>query len=140
MTIPFVVKVTLAATIAVSVSAAAAARPPKSVRPGLTGIILGGSVVLYAVAAAFFSQGKGNVAAVMLVIASEGMCVAAWLGRAIVGGDDDDGGGGEGRRPIEPDPGGGGEKDLVDWSAFENFRRSWSRERAGRGSGGDDSA
>ena len=133
MTIPFVVKVTLAATIAVSVSAAAAARPPKSVRPGLTGIILGGSVVLYAVAAAFFSQGKGNVAAVMLVIASEGMCVAAWLGRAIVGG-------GEGRRPIEPDPGGGGEKDLVDWSAFENFRRSWSRERAGRGSGGDDSA
>ena len=132
MSIPFVVKITLAALIAVSVSAAAAAKPPKEVLPGLTGIVLGGSVVLYAVAGAFLFTGKANLGAVFLVIASEGMCVAAWLGRAIVGGDDDDGGGGERRRPLGPGPDGGGGREAIDWSSFESFRSSWSRERTSK--------
>jgi len=138
MTIPFFLKIALAAGIAVSVSAAAAARPPKSVRPGLTGLVLGGSVVLYAVAAGFLAKGNPNVGAAALVIASEGMCVAAWLGRAIVGGDDDDGRGGEGRRPLGPTPGGGPAKEQVDWTTFENFRRSWSRERTTKGTPTDE--
>lgn len=131
MSIPFVLKVALAAMIAVSVSAAAASKPPKAMRPGLTGIVLGGSIVLYAVAAAFLAEGKGNVGTVFLVIASEGMCLAAWLGRAIVGGDDD-GGGGERRRPLGPGPEGGGRGEQLDWGAFENFRRTWSRERSSK--------
>ena len=138
MSIPFVVKIALAALIAVSVSAAAASKPPKEIRPGLTGLVLGGSVVLYAVAGAFLFGGKPTIGAGFLVIASEGMCFAAWLGRAIVGGDDDDGGGGEKRRPTGPAPGGGGGRESVDWSAFENLRRSWSRERAGKAPAGDE--
>ncbi|CAB4879487.1 unannotated protein [freshwater metagenome] len=138
LTLPFVIKVLFAAVIAVSVSAAAAARPPSQIRPGLTGIVLGGSLVLYAVALAFLSQGKGNFGAVLLVVASEGMCAAAWLGRAIVGGNDDEGGGGEPRRPTGPRPSGGGDRAQLDWTAFENFRKSWSRERATKGSSDSD--
>jgi len=134
LTLPFVIKILFAAVIAVSVSAAAAARPPKNVRPGVTGIVLGGSLVLYAVAILFLSQGKGNVGAVLLVVASEGMCAAAWLGRAVVMGNEGDGegDGGEPRRPTGPRSDGGGGSQL-DWNAFENFRKSWSRERAGKG-------
>ncbi len=138
MSIPFVLKIAMAGLIAVSVSAAAAAKPPRDVRPGLTGMVLGGSVVLYAVAAAFLFGGKGTIGAVFLVIASEGMCFAAWLGRAIVGGDDDGGGGGERRRPLDPRPGGDGGREPIDWSSFESFRSSWSRERTSKTSSSED--
>lgn len=138
MSIPFVVKIAMAALIAVSVSAAAASKPPRDIRPGLTGMVLGGSVVLYAVAAAFLFGDKATIGAVFLVVASEGMCFAAWLGRAIVGGDDDDGGGGERRKPFGPGPGGDGGRETVDWSAFENFRSSWSKERASKTPSADD--
>lgn len=138
MSIPFFVKIAMAALIAVSVSAAAATKPPKDLRPGLTGIVLGGSVVLYAIAAVFLATGKGVAGAVLLLVASEGMCFAAWLGRAIVGGDDDDGGGGERRKPAGPIPGGGGTREGLDWSAFENLRRSWSRDRESKTPSRDD--
>lgn len=133
-------KIGLAALIAVSVSAAAAARPPKEIRPGLTGLVLGASVVLYAVAAALLLSSSQTAGAVLLIVASEGMCVAAWLGRAIVGGDDDDGGGGGGgsdRTPPDSNPGGDGEQPGLDWGSFESLRRSWSRERTPTSGDGD---
>jgi hypothetical protein len=138
VSIPFAAKIAMAALIAVSVSAAAAAKPPKDLKPGLTGMVLGASVVLYAVAAVFLTSGKPVVGAGFLVIASEGMCFAAWLGRAIVGGDDDEGGGGERRKPNGPLPGGDGGRESLDWSAFESLRRSWSRERTSKSSTSDD--
>jgi len=132
VTMPLLVKIGLAAMIAVSVSAAAAAKPPRALRPGLTGLVLGASVVGYAVAAALLLGGSPVIGAIVLVGASEGMCLAAWLGRAIVGGDDDEGwGGGSDRRPPGVEPDGGGERPVVDWSSFESIRSSWSRERTG---------
>jgi hypothetical protein len=129
-----IAKIGLAALIAVSVSAAAAAKPPRDVKPGLTGLILGASVVLYAAAAALLLAHRNLAGALTLVAASEGMCLGAWMGRAIVDGDDEGGGGGGGsdrRRPDLPG-GGGGERPAIDWSSFERVRSSWSRERAGR--------
>jgi len=128
----------MAAMIAVSVSAAAASKPPRDIRPGLTGIVLGGSIVLYGVAAVFLASGKAPLGSVFLLVASEGMCFAAWLGRAIVGGSDDDGGGGERRQPLGPRPDGGGNRESVDWTAFESLRRSWSRERTTESTSNDD--
>lgn len=87
---------------------------------------------MYGVAILFLSQGKGNIGAVLLVVASEGMCGAAWLGRAVVAGTDDESDGGEPRRPRDSSPSGSGGSQL-DWSAFENFRKSWSREGASKG-------
>lgn len=133
-----ILKITMAALIAVSVSAAAASKPPKDIRPGLTGLVLGASVVGYAAAAGLLLTGSGVAGAFALVIASEGMCFAAWLGRAIVGDDDDDGwGGGSDRRPKGSAPDGGGERPAIDWSSFEALRGSWSRERAGQGTDGE---
>ncbi len=135
MAMPMILKIALAALIAVSVSAAAAAKPPRDLRPGLTGLVLGASIVGYAAAAGLLLSGAAIAGGVALVIASEGMCFAAWLGRAIVGGDDDDGwGGGSDRRPDGSAPDGGGERPAIDWSSFEALRGSWSRERAGRNS------
>lgn len=138
MTMPLIAKIGLAALIAASVSAAAAAKPPRDMRPGLTGLVLGASVVLYAVAAGLLLSSRQAAGAVFLVVASEGMCLAAWLGRAIVGGDDeDDGGGGSDRRPPGTPPGGDGERPVLDWTSFESIRRAWSRERTTRAADGD---
>ncbi len=134
---PMIVKIGLAALIAVSVSAAAASKPPREIRPGMTGLVLGASVIGYAVAAGMLLSGHSIAGALTLVLASEGMCFAAWLGRAIIGEDDDDGwGGGNGRTPPDGLPNGDGERPVVDWTSFESVRKSWSRERLG--SGNDD--
>jgi hypothetical protein len=134
VSMPLTLKIGLAAIIAVSVSAAAASKPPREVRPGLTGLVLGASVIGYAVAGGLLVSGHSIAGAMALVLASEGMCLAAWLGRAIIGEDDDDGwGGGNDRRPPNGLPNGDGERPSIDWSSFESFRKSWSRERLGSG-------
>ena len=63
MSMPLIVKVGLAALIAVSVSAAAASKPPKELKPGLTGLVLGASVVGYAVAAGLLLTGSAAAGA-----------------------------------------------------------------------------
>ena len=127
-------KVFLAALIAVSLVAAAVVRPPPRPQPGLTGLVLGASLTVYALSAALLFSGSSGAGLVALVLASEGMCVTAWLGRAIITseGDDDDDTQSNPRRPRDPD----GEQ--LDWPMFESLRRSWSKESSSRSSETDD--
>lgn len=137
MHIALELKVLLALVLGASLIAAAVARPPENPRLSLVGLVLGASLMLYLIAGAVMLSGRSGLGLVALVIASEGMCLTAWLGRAIVSGDDEDGDGGIGRgQPETGSDGPGGSQ--VDWPLFESLRRSWSAERSSRSGGRDD--
>ncbi|HLM49422.1 MAG TPA: hypothetical protein VK279_02665 [Solirubrobacteraceae bacterium] len=79
---------------------------------GLAGYIVG----LHAAMA-----GRTVIAAVLIALAVEAMCLAVWLARA---GRDD---GGEPRHEDAPDP--DAPPDGLDWDEFDRLREDWSRPR-----------
>ena len=131
MHIALELKVFLALLLGASLIAAATAKPLDRPRISLVGLVLGASLMLYLIAGGLIFAGSSGAGLFALVIASEGMCLTAWLGRSLVSESDDDQDGGIGptRKPIDPDAPDGGQ---VDWPLFESLRRSWSAERSSR--------
>lgn len=118
-------KVTLALLLVGSVLVAYFGPPPRRpVALPVRGAILLAGLVGYGLAAAALATGSLLAGVLVLVLSSELMCAAGWLGRGQAPGSDDDGdddgGGGGGRRPKPP---------PLDWDAFELAFRRYARER-----------
>ena len=97
--------------------------PRRRVDLRLRSTLLAAGLGGYAGATVALATGALVPAAIALLLASELLCVAGWLGRGDAppsDDDGDDGGGGGGRRPKPPPP---------DWDAFERAFRRYARER-----------
>lgn len=119
-----VVKISLAGLLVGSMLIAYLGPPPQ--RPThlrLRGSLLALGLAGYALGAAALAADAALLGALVLVLASELVCAAGWLGRGDLppaDDDGDDGGGGGGGGPKGPPP---------DWDAFERAFRSYARER-----------
>lgn len=122
---PTVVKLSLVVLLVGSMLLAYFGPPPRRhVDLRLRGGLLATGVAGYALAVVALATEAVIAGALTMVLASELVCAAGWLGRGDLppadDDDDDDGGGGGGRGPKPPPP---------DWDAFERAFRRYARER-----------
>jgi hypothetical protein len=102
--------------------------PPPARRGDLKvrGLLISIGLLCYAVAAMALTTGSVLAGVLALMVASELVCAAGWLGRGDSPGTDEDeggGGGGGGGRGPKPPP-----LDW-DWDAFEQAFRRYARDR-----------
>jgi hypothetical protein len=99
--------------------------PPWRVALRLRGLLLGTGLFGYALATLALAADAAVAGAFALLLASELVCAAGWLGRgdAPPADEDDDegGGGGGGGGPKQPPP--------IDWNDFERAFGRYARER-----------
>lgn len=122
---PTVVKLSLAVLLVGSMLLAYLGPPPRRhVALRVRGWMLVTGVAGYGLAALALATDAVIAGALVLMLASEVVCAAGWLGRGDLPpadeDDDDGGGGGGGRGPKGPAP---------DWDAFEHAFRRYARER-----------
>jgi hypothetical protein len=117
------VKLVLAAVLTASLLLAWLGPPPPwRVTLGLRGLLLACGLLGFGIAALALALDAIVVGALTLVVSTEVVCAAGWLGRGELPPEDDDGDGGGG--------GGGGRKPPpTDWDAFERAFARYARDR-----------
>ncbi len=119
-------RIAIAALLAVSIALAVLGPVPRRARPGLAGALLGGSLALYVTGALALADERLLAGGVIVALAGEAMCGAAWLGRfrALPPPDDVDA---EADGP--DDPGSDQPPDPPHWQDFETAFRRYEAER-----------
>ncbi|MDO8185127.1 hypothetical protein Q5424_05960 [Conexibacter sp. JD483] len=122
-------KLSLALLLIGSLLLAYLAPPPaRRIDLRVRGFIVAIGLLCYAIAALALTAGSVLAGAIALLVASELVCTAGWLGRGESPGTDEDeggGGGGGGGRGPKPPP-----RDWDwDWDSFEQAFRRYARDR-----------